>query len=119
MSKTDARFVSTTKEVISEFQQASRNVNTDKSRTVWMSLFTKFRELRNYSNEIIELDNKTLSDQLEQFIVEIRKLNDQEYKAPSLYSGFCALVREISEMFEETWVINLFDKINSKVYTEY
>ncbi|CAG8857319.1 17194_t:CDS:1, partial [Gigaspora margarita] len=55
-------------EVISEFQQASRNVNTDKSRTVWMSLFIKFRELRNYSNEIIELDNKTLSDQLEQFI---------------------------------------------------
>ncbi|CAG8810168.1 24810_t:CDS:2, partial [Gigaspora margarita] len=78
MSKTDTRFVSTTKKVISEFQQATRNVNTDKSRTVWMFLFTKFHELRNYSNEIIELDNKTLLDQLEQFIVEIRKLNGQE-----------------------------------------
>ncbi|CAG8709420.1 8952_t:CDS:2 [Gigaspora margarita] len=34
MTKTDARFVLTTKEAISEFQQASRNVNTDKSKNV-------------------------------------------------------------------------------------
>ncbi|CAG8839649.1 37009_t:CDS:2, partial [Gigaspora margarita] len=54
--------------------------------------------------------NKTLSDQLEQFIVEIRKSNGQEYKAPSLYTRFCASARGISEMFEETRVINLFDK---------
>ncbi|KAF0336272.1 zinc finger mym-type protein 2-like: PROVISIONAL [Gigaspora margarita] len=114
MTKTDARFVSTTKEAISEFQQASRNVNTDKSKNVWMSLFMKFRELRNYSNEIIDLDNKTLSDQLEQFIVEIRKSNGQEYKAPSLYTGFCALARGISEIFEEIQVINLFDKYQFK-----
>ncbi|CAG8533610.1 17862_t:CDS:2 [Cetraspora pellucida] len=76
MSKTDARFVSTTKEVISEFQQASININTDRSKNVWMSLFIKFRELHNYSNEIVELDNKTLSDQLGQFIVEVRKSNE-------------------------------------------
>lgn len=70
----------------------------------------KFREIRNYSNGIIELDNKTLSDQLEQFIVEVRKSNGQDYKAPSLYTGFCAIARGISEIFEETRVINLFDK---------
>ncbi|CAB4382193.1 unnamed protein product [Rhizophagus irregularis] len=57
------RFVSSTKEMILEFQNASRNVNTDKSNNVWMSLFIKFREARGYSIEIIELDNKTLSDQ--------------------------------------------------------
>ncbi|CAG8738618.1 16890_t:CDS:2, partial [Racocetra fulgida] len=60
--------------------------------------------------EIIKLDNKTLSDQLEQFIVEVRKSNGQEYKATSFYTGFCALARGISEMFEKTRVINLFDK---------
>ncbi|RIB25111.1 hypothetical protein C2G38_2166746 [Gigaspora rosea] len=41
---------------------------------------------------------------------QIRKSNGQEYKAPLLYTGFCALARGISEMFEETQVINLFDK---------
>ncbi|KAF0454750.1 zinc finger mym-type protein 2-like: PROVISIONAL [Gigaspora margarita] len=99
-----------TKEAISKFQQASRNVNTDKSKNVWISLSMKFYELRNYSNGIIELDNKTLSDQLEQFIVEVRKSNSQDYKALSLYTGFCAIARGISEIFEETRVINLFDK---------
>ncbi|CAB4385875.1 unnamed protein product [Rhizophagus irregularis] len=64
------QFVSSTKETILEFQNASRNVNTDKSNNVWMSLFIKFCEARGYSIEIIELDNKTLSDQLEQFLVE-------------------------------------------------
>ncbi|CAG8750605.1 24764_t:CDS:2, partial [Racocetra persica] len=96
MSKTDAQFVSTTKEVISEFQQASININTDKSKNIWMSLFIKFCELRNYSNEIVELDNKTLSDQLGQFIVEVRKSNG------------------ISDMFEEIRIVNLFDKYQFK-----
>ncbi|KAF0344992.1 zinc finger mym-type protein 2-like: PROVISIONAL [Gigaspora margarita] len=73
MMKTDVRFVLTTKEAISEFQQALRNINTDKSKNVWMPLFMKFY-------------------QLEQFIVEVRKSNGQEYKALSLYTGFCALV---------------------------
>jgi len=103
------RFVSSTKEAILEFQNASRNVNTDKSNNVWMNLFIKFREARSYSNEIVELDNKTLSNQLEQFLVEVRKSNGHEYKASSLYTGFCALARGISEIFEKTRVVNLFD----------
>jgi integrase len=74
-----------------------------------MSLFIKFREARGYSNEIIELDNKTLSDQLEQFLVEVRQSNGHEYKASSLYTGFCALARGISEIFEKNRVVNLFD----------
>ncbi|KAF0536906.1 Zinc finger MYM-type protein 2-like: PROVISIONAL [Gigaspora margarita] len=49
----------------------------------------KFREIRNYSNGIIELDNKTLSDQLEQFIVE-----HEEYL----------------KYLKKPRVINLFDK---------
>ncbi|GBB97512.1 hypothetical protein RclHR1_00030069 [Rhizophagus clarus] len=70
------RFVSSTKETILEFQNMSRNVNTDKSNNVWMSLFIKFCEAQDYSNEIIELDNKSLSDQLEQFLVKkIRVVN--------------------------------------------
>ncbi|CAG8749716.1 21584_t:CDS:2, partial [Rhizophagus irregularis] len=103
------RFVSSTKETILEFQNASRNINTDKSNNVWMSLFIKFREARGYSIEIIELDNKTLSDQLEQFLVEIQQSNGHEYKASSLYTGFCALARGISEIFEKIRVVNLFD----------
>ncbi|PKB97076.1 hypothetical protein RhiirA5_433763 [Rhizophagus irregularis] len=103
------RFVSSTKETILEFQNASRNINTDKSNNVWMSLFIKFREARGYSIEIIELDNKTLSDQLEQFLVEIRQSNGHEYKASSLYTGFCALAQGISEIFEKIRVVNLFD----------
>jgi len=91
MSNSDLRIMLLSKEAILEFQQASRNINTDKSNNVWMSLFMKFREVHGYSNEIVELDNKTLSDQLEQFIVEVRKSNGQEYKASSLYTGFCAL----------------------------
>jgi hypothetical protein len=35
----------------------------------------KFREVHSYSNDIVELDNKPLSDQLEQFLVEVRKSN--------------------------------------------
>jgi hypothetical protein len=97
-----ARFVLSTKESILEFQNASRNVNTDKSTKQWMTLFMKFRD-------IVELDNKTLSDQLEQILVEVRKSNGQEYKASSLYVGFCAIAREISEIFENIKVINLFD----------
>jgi len=85
------RFVSSTKETILAFQNASRNVNTDKSNNVWMGLFIKFCETHSYSNEIVELDNKTLSDQLEQFLVEVRKSNGDGYKASSLYTGFCAL----------------------------
>src|SRR5581483_8340822 len=104
-----SRFVSSTKEEILEFQRSSRNINTDKSKDVWIGLFMKFREFHNYSNEIVELDNKTLSDQLEQFLVEVRKSNGQEYKASSLYTGFCALARGISEMFEEIRVVNFFD----------
>ncbi|CAG8824112.1 19290_t:CDS:2, partial [Gigaspora margarita] len=77
---------------ISDFQQALRNINTDKSKNVWMSLFMKFCKLCNYLNEIIDLDNKTLINQLEQFIVEVRKSNGQEYKALSLYTRFCTLV---------------------------
>ena len=65
MSNSDSRFVSSSKEAILEFQQASRNINTDKSNNVWMSLFMKFHKVHDYSNEIVELDNKTLSDQLE------------------------------------------------------
>ncbi|CAI2200793.1 7281_t:CDS:1, partial [Funneliformis geosporum] len=68
-----------------------------------------FREARGYLNEIVELDNKTLSDQLEQFLVEVRKSNGQEYKVSSLYTGFCALEREITEIFEKIRVVNLFD----------
>ena len=56
-----------------------------------MNLFIKFREFHNYSDEIIDLDNKTLSNQLEQFLVEVRKSNGQEYKALSLYTGFVSL----------------------------
>ena len=74
-----------------------------------MNLFMKFREFHNYSGEIIYLDNKTLSNQLEQFLVEVRKSNGQEYKASSLYTGFCAFARGISEIFEEIRVVNLFD----------
>ena len=114
MSNSDSQFVSSSKEAILEFQQASRNINTDKSNNVQMSLFMKFREVHNYSNEIIELDNKTLSDQLEQFIIEVRKSNGQEYKASSLYTGFCALARGISEIFENIRVINLFDNYQFK-----
>ncbi len=114
MSNSDSRFVSSSKEAILEFQQASRNINTDKSNNVWMSLFMKFREVHGYSNEIVELDNKTLSDQLEQFIVEVRKSNGQEYKASSLYTGFCALAWGISEIFENIRVVNLFDNYQFK-----
>ena len=103
------RFVSSTKETILKFQDASRNINTDKSNNVWMGLFTKFCEVHGYSNEIVELDNKTLSDQLEQFLVEVQKSNGNEYKASSLYTGFCALARGISEIFEKTRVVNIFD----------
>ncbi|CAI2191978.1 11044_t:CDS:2, partial [Funneliformis geosporum] len=81
--------------------KASRNVNTGKSNNVWIGLFIKFREARGYLNEIVELDNKTLSDQLKQFLVEVRKSNGQEYKASSLYTGFCALARGITEIFEK------------------
>ncbi|GES96486.1 hypothetical protein GLOIN_2v1834436 [Rhizophagus clarus] len=56
------RFVSSTKETILKFQNASRNVNTDKS-----------------NNHL------------------------------SFYTGFCALVREIYELFEKIRVVNLFD----------
>jgi len=56
-----------------------------------MNLFIKFCEFHNYSDEIIDLDNKTLSNQLEQFLVEVRKSNGQEYKASSLYTGFVSL----------------------------
>ncbi len=56
-----------------------------------MNLFIKFREFHNYSGEIIDLDNKTLSNQSEQFLIGVRKSNGQEYKALSLYTGFVSL----------------------------
>ncbi|KAF0409668.1 zinc finger mym-type protein 2-like: PROVISIONAL [Gigaspora margarita] len=86
MSKCNSQFVSSTRENIAEFQQASRNKNTDKSMNIWMDLLYKFCQLHGYSNEIKELDDKTLSEQLEQFIVEVCKSNGQEYKASSLYT---------------------------------
>ncbi|CAG8808604.1 10473_t:CDS:2, partial [Racocetra persica] len=61
------------------------------------------------------LDDKTISEQLEQFIVEVRKSNGQEYKASSLYTGFCAIARGISEAFENIRAINLFDKHKFKI----
>ncbi|KAF0515324.1 zinc finger mym-type protein 2-like: PROVISIONAL [Gigaspora margarita] len=97
MSKHNSRFVSSTREDIAEFQQASRNKNTDKSMNIWMDLLYKFHQLHGYLNEIKELDDKTLSEQLEQFIVEVCKSNGQEYKAFSLYTGFCAIAQGISE----------------------
>ncbi|CAG8576713.1 972_t:CDS:2 [Racocetra persica] len=75
-----------------------------------MALFIKFHQLHKYTNEIIDLDNKTLSDQLEQFLVAVRKSNGQEYKASSLYTGFCVIARGISEVFEEVQVVNILDK---------
>ncbi|CAG8764698.1 11218_t:CDS:2, partial [Racocetra fulgida] len=84
--------------------------NTDKSVKQWMALFIKFRNLHGYSQEIIELDNNTLSDQLKQFLVEVRKSNGQEYKASSLYTGFSAIAQGISETFKEVRVVNIFDK---------
>ncbi|RIB04217.1 hypothetical protein C2G38_2284867 [Gigaspora rosea] len=114
MSKHNSRFISSTREVIAEFQQASRNKNANKSMNVWMDLLYKFRQLHGYSNEIKELDDKTLSEQLEQFIVEVRKSNGQEYKSSSLYTGFCAIARGISESLKNIRTINLFDKYQFK-----
>ena len=65
MPNSDTWFILSTKEAILEFQQASRNINTDKSKDTWMNLFIKFREFHNYSDEIIDLNNKTSSNQLE------------------------------------------------------
>ncbi|KAF0535457.1 zinc finger mym-type protein 2-like: PROVISIONAL [Gigaspora margarita] len=110
MSKCNSRFVSSTREDIAEFQQASRNKNTDKSMNIWMDLLCKFHQLHGYLNEIKELDDKTLSEQFEQFIIEVRKSNSQEYKASSLYTGFCAIAQGISESLENIRIINLFDK---------
>ncbi|CAG8610256.1 872_t:CDS:2, partial [Racocetra persica] len=61
-------------------------------------------------DDLKALDDKTISEQLEQFIVEVRKLNGQEYKASLLYTGFCTIARGISEAFENIRAINLFDK---------
>ncbi|CAG8765404.1 14398_t:CDS:2 [Cetraspora pellucida] len=58
MTKCSSQFVSSTREEIKKVQQASCNKNTDK-----------------YSQEIIELDNNTLSDQLKQFLVEVHRSN--------------------------------------------
>ncbi|CAG8623990.1 25584_t:CDS:2 [Gigaspora rosea] len=93
MSKRNSRFVSSTREVIAKFQQASRNKNTDKSMNVWMDLLYKFCQMHRFSNEIKELDDKTLLEQVKQFIVEVRKSNGQEYKASSLYTGYCAIAQ--------------------------
>ena len=54
MPNSDTWFILSTKEAILEFQQASRNINTDKSKDT----FIKFREFHNYSDEIIDLDNQ-------------------------------------------------------------
>ncbi|CAG8563271.1 4150_t:CDS:2, partial [Scutellospora calospora] len=105
-TRSSSQFVLSTQEEIKEVQQASRNKNTDKSMNIWIDLFNRFYKLHEYSNEIKELDNKTLSDQLEQFIVEIHKSNSQEYKASSLYTRFCAIAQEISESDEVKLILN-------------
>ncbi|CAG8572243.1 17983_t:CDS:2, partial [Gigaspora rosea] len=51
-----------------------------------MDLLNKFCQLHGYLNDIKELDDKILSEQLEQFVVEVCKSNGQEYKASSLYT---------------------------------
>uniref|UniRef100_U9SND7 Uncharacterized protein n=1 Tax=Rhizophagus irregularis (strain DAOM 181602 / DAOM 197198 / MUCL 43194) TaxID=747089 RepID=U9SND7_RHIID len=79
--------------ITDEHQTIRCKLIPDASHVKWISLFTKFREVHSYSNDIVELDNKPLFDQLEQFLVEIRKSN----------------AREISEIFEKIRVINLFD----------
>ncbi|CAG8615771.1 15241_t:CDS:2 [Gigaspora rosea] len=60
----------------------------DKSKNVWMSPFMKF--------------------------LEVRKSKGQEYKAPSLYTRFCALARGISEIFEEIQLLVNDDDKNRK-----
>ncbi|CAG8747951.1 7092_t:CDS:2, partial [Cetraspora pellucida] len=97
------------KEIV-EFQHASRNKNTDKLMNIWMDLLYKFCQLHEYLDDLKALDDKTISEQLEQFIIEVCKSNGQEYKVSLLYTGFCAIARRISEAFENIRAINLFDK---------
>ncbi|CAG8850720.1 4018_t:CDS:2, partial [Gigaspora margarita] len=114
MTKPNSRFVASTKEDIIKIQQVSQNKNTDRAVVQWMALFDKLHQLHGFLNEIIKLDNKMQFDQLEQFLVEVCKSNGQEYKASSLYTGFCAIARGISEALESIYIINMFDNKNHK-----
>ncbi|RIB21987.1 hypothetical protein C2G38_2175095 [Gigaspora rosea] len=64
----------------------STGIKKYKSINIWMDLLNKFCQLHGYLNDIKELDDKILSEQLEQFVVEVCKSNGQEYKASSLYT---------------------------------
>jgi hypothetical protein len=52
------RFVSSTKEEILEFQNASRNTNIDKPNNTWMSLFVEFCEVQVIQVKLLNLTIK-------------------------------------------------------------
>ncbi|CAB4425268.1 unnamed protein product [Rhizophagus irregularis] len=104
------RFVILTNKDLQAIQAYSRVANTDDSTKTWMNFFNSYREAANFTNPLELLDDTTLQEQLCQFFCDVRKSEKKEYAPSSLYVGFAAIARGLSDIFYPNRIINIHDK---------
>jgi len=78
------RFSNATEFTIEQLKKGSKNENTLKSTSFWLSVWLAWCENKKVSNEIHKYDPIALNKLLEQFYAEVRSKNGKEYEPDSL-----------------------------------
>ena len=91
------RFALATDETAEELRNGSKNPNTSKSTSFWLSVWKTWCQEKNIALEIEEHEPADLNKVLEQFYAEVKNKNGEDYEPDSLRVMIAVLDRHLKD----------------------